>query len=151
MQYNDSDQQIEQISSQENLSAGKATNSGMELDVNEDESTWFTVQRHIRRYKASILGINVSGSNETQKLNSLNNRLAGVNGFIECKKFVFQRNLWITAIFDDKKCMLDACNKELFEGNDHKLSPIINRGDDKTKKRMLIIRNLPLDTDRNLL
>ena len=43
MQYNNSDQQIEQIGLQENLSARKATNSGMELDVNEDESTWFTV------------------------------------------------------------------------------------------------------------
>src|SRR5215471_9770080 len=146
--FNDSD-------NQSNITAENSKKSaGMDIDGENEKSSdqsWIEIPRNIRRYKAKILGINTPGSNEFQKLNNLTKNLANFNGFIECKKTPYQKDLWLTAIFDGKQNMLDACEREIFEGNDHKLTPLYNRGDDEIKKRTLVIRDLPLDTDRILL
>lgn len=138
---------------EQNNSSSSKTNDDMIIDnkTGKEEEIWIQVPGRIRRYKANILGINVPGQNDIQKLNNLTKVLVNSNGFIECKKNIFQRDLWLNAIFDDKQNMLDACEKTLFDGNDYKLTPLINRGDEEIKNRTLVIRDLPLDTDRNML
>ena len=142
------DNNNEPIVEQNNSSSSK-TNDDMIIDnkTGKEEEIWIQVPGRIRKYKANILGINVPGQNDIQKLNNLTKVLINSDGFIECKKNIFQRDLWLNAIFDDKQKMLDASEKTLFDGNDYKLTPLINRGDDEIKNRTLVIRDLPLDTD----
>jgi hypothetical protein len=80
----------EPIVEQDNSSSSK-TNDDMIIDnkTGKEEEIWIQVPGRIRRYKANILGINVPGQNDIQKLNNLTKVLVNSDGFIECKKNIF--------------------------------------------------------------
>jgi len=120
-------------------------------DTNDNENNFIEVTRKYRRYRTHINGLHVQGSSEVQKLNNLTNRLANEKGFIECKRYIYNKDLCFRVTFDNKEDALKACDLELFEGNEHKLNFQTNRGDEDTLERTIVVRDLPLDLDRNLL
>ena len=123
----------------------------MDMEKNK-EKEWITVQRtKCRRFHAVINGIHVKGDNEMQKEKNLTTRLAVTKGFIECKKQTFNKDLHFKAIFETKEDAQAACQLELFEDNEHYLTLQPNKGDNDTLERSLVIRDLPLDLDKNLL
>src|SRR5205823_4685988 len=45
----------------------------------------------------------------------------------------------------------EACTRQLEENNEHKLNSIMNKGDEDVKNRILIVRDLPLDMNKETL
>jgi RNA recognition motif. (a.k.a. RRM, RBD, or RNP domain) len=127
------------------------SSSTVKMDIRNDDEPWIEVPKKYRRYQTNIPGLHVQGDAPLIKLKNLTNRLALEKGFIECRKYIFKKELWIKAIFETKEDALSACNLQLFDGNEHKLNLIANRGDEDTLRRSLVIRDLPLDTDKDLL
>jgi hypothetical protein len=81
----------------------------------------------------------VPGKSTYEKISNLSQVLINKPGFLECKQYFYNKELWITAIFDNKENMLECCILTLFEGNDFTLNPITNKGDEEVRKCTLII------------
>ena len=111
---------------------------------------WVNVTR-IRRYKASIAAENVEGDTYTKKVNNVNKKISHLDDFMGTRISYIQNKAHVCATFGQKEAMLAACDIALFEDNDFQLKPINNRGDDETKDRTVVIRDLPLDVNRQTL
>ena len=121
------------------------------MEQDKDKGNWIQVARSIRRYKASINIINISGNNTQQKLRIVQQAIGDIDEFIGIKLTHYGKGHFITAEFGNKLKMQEACDREIESENDYRLQPTLNYGDEKVKNRTLIIRDLPLNMYRNTL
>lgn len=121
------------------------------MEQDKDEGNWIQVARNIRRYKASINIMNVSGNNNQQKLRIVQQAIGDIDEFVGIKLTHYGKGHFITAEFGNKLKMQEACDREIETGNDYRLQPTLNYGDEEVKNRTLIVRDLPLNMYRNTL
>ena len=121
------------------------------MEQDKNDGNWIQVARNIRRYKASINIMNVSGNNNQQKLRIVQQAIGDIDEFIRIKLTHYGKGHFITAEFGNKSKMQEAYDREIEQGNDYRLQPILNYKDEEVKNRTLIVRNLPLNMYRNTL
>ena len=95
--------------------------------------------------------MNVSGNNNQQKLRIVQQAIGDIDEFIGIKLTHYGKGHFITAEFGNKSKMQEACDREIEQGNDYRLQPTLNYGDEEVKNRTLIVRDLPLNMYRNTL
>ena len=105
-----------------------------------------------RRFRTTIKCIHVPGNSLNGKINNIYTLLANKEGFLECRPYFDKVNkeAWITAIFDSQEAAVTATKMQLFEDNEFKLTLLKDRGDEEVQHRTLVVRDLPLDINRNL-
>ncbi len=116
-----------------------------------DNRNWISVARKVRRYKASINVKHVTGTTNNQKLRKVQEAIADLEFFFGIKLHNYNKEQYILAEFGDKTTMETACTRCIEEGSEFKLSSILNRGDDEIKNRTLVVRDLPLNMEKNIL
>jgi len=159
--YNKSDNEDEFVEAHEsspiNSNGNKAFSNEydkMMLDENIAKTTFIeVVNRRKKRFRTTIKCIHVPGKNLNEKINNIYELLANKEGFLECKPFFDKSNkeAWITAIFDNQDAANASTEMNLFENNEFKLTLLKDRGDEEVQHRTLVVRDLPLDVNRNLL
>jgi len=117
------------------------------------ETEFITVTHKKKRFRTSINAIHVPGSSDYAKLNNLYAALANVDGFLDCTTYrnTAEREIWYTAVFDSKDTAIAATKLQLFDGNEFKLTLLKDRADEEVKDRTLVVRDLPLDLNKQLL
>ena len=135
---------IKDVTEEVNNVAMQGVNEG---DTENETTDWIEISR-IRRYKAVIAAENVEGDTYTKKVNNVNKKISHLDDFMETRIVYIQNKAHVCATYGQKEAMLAACDIALFEDNDFHLTPINNRGDKKTKDRMVVVRDLPLDVNR---
>ncbi len=116
-----------------------------------DNRNWISVARKVRRYKASINVKHVTGTTNNQKLRKVQEAIADLELFFGIKLHNYNKEQYILAEFGDKTTMETACTRCIEEGSEFRLSSILNRGDDEIKNRTLVVRDLPLNMEKNIL
>lgn len=116
-----------------------------------DNKNWISVARKVRRYKASINVKHVTGTTNNQKLRKVQEVIADLELFFGIKLHNYNKEQYILAEFGDKATMEIACTRYIEEGNEFRLTSILNRGDDEIKNRTLVVRDLPLNMEKNIL
>ena len=138
---------IKDVNEELNSEAMEGVNEG---DTENETTDWIEISK-IRRYKAIIAAENVEGDTYTKKVNNVNKKISHLDDFMGTRISYIQNKAHVCATFGQKEAMLAACDIALFEDNDFQLKPINNRGDDETKDRTVVIRDLPLDVNRQTL
>ena len=77
--------------------------------------------------------------------------VGGLKDFMGTKLHFYGKEQYIMAEFGKKEHMMQACTIQLEENNEFKLEPLFNRGDDEIKNRTLIVRDLPLNFEKESL
>jgi hypothetical protein len=157
--FNDSDKTFQEeqetpITNEGDGAISQQRYNGMHVDDEFEDTTFITVTgKRIKRFRTTIRCIHVPGDNLSQKLDAIYSRIANAEGFLECKPFFDKRKreAWITAIFNTQEAAENICKLTLFENNDFTFTLLQNRGDDEVLQRSLVVRDLPLDVNRNLL
>src|SRR5688572_6721903 len=121
------------------------------MEQDKNDQPWIQVARNIRRYKASINITNISGNNNQQKLRIVQQAIGDIDEFIGIKLTHYGKGHFVTAEFGNKSKMMEACAREIETGNEYRLQPTLNYGDEEVKNRTLIVRDLPLNMYRNTL
>ena len=112
---------------------------------------WITVAGKIRRYKAIINIKHLSEGSINNKIHTVNQALAGNEHFMGAKLHFYNKEQFIMAEFGCKEAMESACNLQLEKENDHKLEGLHNRGDQEIKEKTLIMRDLPLNANKDII
>ena len=120
-------------------------------DTSKDN--YITVTHNRKRFKATINAIHVPGNSFPAKENSLLSVIGSWPGFLDCKRFndYSNKEVYFTAQFQTADNANAACDRQLFDGNDFKLALLKDRTDEATKRRTLVVRDLPLDVNKHLL
>ena len=63
----------------------------------------------------------------------------------------YNKEQYIMAEFGDKDTMEEACKMQIEENSEFRLKPLLNRGDDEIRNRTLVIRDLPLNVEKETL
>ena len=121
--------------------------------TNWDKDDFITVTNNRKRFKVTINAIHVPGNSFPTKENNLLSVIGSWPGFLDCRRYndYSNREVYFTAQFQTAEQAKDACTRQLFEGNDFKLTALKGRADETTKRRTMIIRDLPLDVNKQLL
>ena len=137
----------------ENYDMGKEGTPAFHEDPNleGDSSKWIQVAKRIRRYKAIINVNRISGNNVQQKLKLVQQAVGDLEDFMGTKLHFYGKEQFVMAEFGKKERMLQACEVQLEEDNEFKLEPLYNRGDDEIKNKTLIVRDLPLNFEKESL
>jgi len=132
----------------ENYDMGKEGDLAFHDDPNleGDSSKWIQVAKRIRRYKAIINVNRISGNNVQQKLKLVQQAVGDLEDFMGTKLHFYGKEQ-----FGKKERMLQACELRLEKDNEFKLEPLYNRGDDEIKNKTLIVRDLPLNFEKESL
>jgi hypothetical protein len=138
---------IKDVTEELNSEAMEGVNEG---DTENETTDWIEISR-IRRYKAVIAAENVEGDTYTKKVNNVNKKISHLDDFMGTRIVYIQNKAHVCATYGQKEAMLAACDIALFEDNDFHLKPINNRGDEETKDRTVVVRDLPLDVNRQTL
>jgi hypothetical protein len=137
----------------ENYDMGKEGTSAFHEDPNleGDSSKWIQVAKRIRRYKAIINVNRISGNNVQQKLKLVQQAVGDLEDFMGTKLHFYGKEQFVMAEFGKKECILQACEVQLEKDNEFKLESLYNRGDDEIKNKTLIVRDLPLNFEKESL
>jgi RNA recognition motif-containing protein len=125
--------------------------NGFQREEVMDTTNWIEVGKRIRRYKAIINVKDVTGTNKQQKMNKIQQAIGGLEKFFGIRLHNFNKEQYIMAEFGDKDTMEEACKMQIEENSDFKLKPLLNRGDDEIRNRTLVIRDLPLNVEKETL
>ena len=71
--------------------------------------------------------------------------------FMGIKLHFYGKEQFVMAEFGKKERMLQACELQLEKDNEFKLEFLYNRGDDEIKNKTLIVRDLPLNFEKESL
>src|SRR5581483_408177 len=126
----------------------------MNLNKKIKKTYFFKVKKKKKkRFRITIKCIHVPGNSLNSKINNIYTLLASKAGFLECRPYFDKANkeAWITAIFDSQEAADAATKMQLFDDNEFKLTLLKDRGDIDVQRRTLVVRDLPLDVNRNLL
>jgi hypothetical protein len=121
------------------------------MDIVQDNMNWITVAGKIRRYKAIINIKHLSEGTINNKIHTVNHALAGKDHFMGAKLHFYNKEQFIMAEFGCKEAMENACTLQLENDNDHKLEGLNNRGDQETKDKTLIVKDLPLNANKEII
>src|SRR3990170_8135469 len=115
-----------------------------DLNLEGDSAKWIQIAKKIRRYKAIINVNRISGNNVQQKLKIVQQAVGDMEDFMGTKLHFYGKDQFVMAEFGKKERMLQACDLQLEKDNEFKLEP----GDDEIKNRTLIVRDLPLNFEK---
>jgi len=137
----------------ENFDTDREDDPAFDADLNleEDSSKWIQIARRIRRYKAIVNVNRISGNNVQQKLKIVQQAVGDLEDFMSTKLHFYGKEQYVIAEFGKKERMMQAYTIQLEENNEFKLEPLFNRGDDEIKNRILIVRDLPLNFEKESL
>ena len=144
-------QQNQPIASSSNSAQERGDNEINDIEMEDNCSPWIAVTRKIRRYKAVINVKNLQGDNVGQKLRIVNNVVSNMEDFMGTKIHFYGKEQFVMAEFGSKEQMLMACTKVIEENNEFTLTPIVNRGDEEIKNKTIIVKDLPLNVNREIL
>src|SRR2546423_1671608 len=137
----------------ENYDMGKEDNLAFHEDPNLEgnSSKWIQVAKRIRRYKV-IINVNcIFGNNVQQKLKLVQQAVGDLEDFMSTKLHFYKKEQFVMAEFGKKERMLQAYELQLEKDNEFKLEPLYNRGDDEIKNKTLIVKDLPLNFEKESL
>ena len=129
-------------------------NGNMEgIEHNTPEEKWIPVEYNTRRYKAVIELNKLNGEDTEMKLTELERKVASTDHYmgLKIREIGVQKTPVVVVTYGKKEVMLQVCEIDLRENNEFKLRPIPNNGDVETLDRTLIVRDLPLNADKELL
>ena len=109
------------------------------------------VTNKIRRYKAIVNIKDISGISIGQKLKKVQNAVNDIDEFMGIQIHFYGKEQFVMAEFGKKENAEQACAKCLEEGNEARLNILCNKGDTEVRNRMMIVRDLPLNFDKNTL
>jgi RNA recognition motif. (a.k.a. RRM, RBD, or RNP domain) len=123
----------------------------MDEDTKDDKKNWITVAGRIRRYKAVINIKNVSGDTNQQKLKKVQQAVSDITNYMGARIHFYNKDQYVMVEFGSKEHMEEACKRKIDENSEFVLQSIQNRGDDEIKNRTVVIRDLPLNMDKEVL
>ena len=137
----------------ENYDMGKEGDPAFHEDLNleGDSFKWIQVAKRIRHYKAIINVTRISGNNVQQKLKLVQQAVGDLEDFMGTKLHFYGKEQFVMAKFEKKERMLQVCELQLEKDNEFKLEPLYNRGDNEIKNKTLIVKDLPLNFEKESL
>ena len=105
----------------------------------------------IRRYKVIVNVKDISGISIGQKLKKVQNAVNDIDEFMGIRIYFYGKEQFVMAEFGKKENAEQACDKCLEEENEARLNILRNKGDTEVRNRMMIVRDLLLNFDKNTL
>ena len=119
--------------------------------TNREDGTWTHVANRIRRYKTIVNVKDLTGTSIGQKLKTVQNAVNDIDEFMGTRLHFYGKEQFIMAEFGKKDNAEQACAKCLESDNEARLNILRNKGDTEVRNRMMIVRDLPLNFDKNTL
>ena len=98
------------------------------------QGNWHEVARKVQRYKATINVKHLSSTNINQAVKVVTDAICDINDFNGTRRSFYNKEMFILAEFGTIEARDTACNRVLEKDNEHKLTALINKGDDSIKK-----------------
>src|SRR5256885_4206458 len=86
-----------------------------------------------------------------QKLKKVQNAVNDIDEFMGTRIHFYSKEQFVMAEFGKKENAEQACAKCLEEENEARLNMLHNKSDTEVRNRMMIVRDLPLNFDKNTL